>query len=123
MQIDDLTEALEPDHVLANVKAMRHGAALPGNARQHYEWTCAARSIWKAEGNRNENLLSAFVNATLTTEGEILGRAELKALLTQHDSSVFRKKLQELVSEIKERRFRLQRMAENRVVIHDELTQ
>jgi hypothetical protein len=122
-QIDDLTEALEPDHVLANVKAMRHGAALPGNALQHYEWTCAARSMWKADDNRNDKLLTAFVDATLTTKGEILGRAEVPGLLAQQNSGLFRKQLRELVSDVEERRVRLQQMAETRLEMQSEFIQ
>jgi hypothetical protein len=122
-QIDDLTEALEPDHVLANVKALRHGAALPGNALQHYEWTCAARAMWKADDNRNDRLLTTFVDATLTTKGEILGRPEVMGLLTQQNSGLFRKQLRELVVEIEERHVRLQQMAENRLEMQSEFIQ
>jgi hypothetical protein len=121
-QIEDLTEALEPDHVLANVKAMRHGA-LPGNALQHYEWTCAARSMWKADDNRNDRLLTAFVDATLATKGEILGRSEVMDILAQRDSSLFRKQLRGMVSDIQERHVRLQQMAENRFKMQSEFIQ
>jgi hypothetical protein len=122
-QIDALTEALEPDHVLANVKAMRHGAALPGNALQQYERICAARSIWMANDNRNDKLLTAFVEATLTTEGEILGRPEVKSLLFERDSGLFSKRLRELVREMEERRIRLKQMAENRLEMQSEFIQ
>jgi hypothetical protein len=110
-QIDDMTEALEADHVLAKVKAKPRGIPLPGNTREQHEWACAALSRWREAGNTSALMLASLVEAALSTKGEILRRHELGRLLSILEVASFRDHLRELVGDMEERRVRLQKMA------------
>jgi hypothetical protein len=112
-QISDVRDALEPDHVLAKVRALRHGAELHGNAYEQYEWTCTAASLWKASGNINKVMLTSLVDAAVTTRGEILRHQRVTSLLAMQDLGSFLAELQRLVHEIEERHARVQQIAAN----------
>ncbi|WP_167759766.1 DUF4123 domain-containing protein [Massilia horti] len=110
-QMEDLNEALEPEGVLANVRAMRHGRKLPGDAGEQHQWACAARAAWEAAGNEDQLLLTFFADAVLTTRGEILRRYEVPRLLGIQQRDEFKAELRQLMDEMEARRVRSQEMA------------
>jgi hypothetical protein len=112
-QIDELNEALAPEHVLATVRAMRRGRHLEGDAREQQQWACAARAAWQAAGNENELILTFFANAVLATRGEILRSDQVPRLLQIQEHRAFSVELRQLLDDIEERRIRLSEMAAN----------
>lgn len=98
-QIATLDEVSEPDHCIAKVKMMHHGAELPGSAEEQYVWAHAARETWLASGNSNSLFLLFLTEAALVSRGQLLRRNETRGLLLIDDASSFRRKLQELNDE------------------------
>lgn len=98
-QIEALDEVSEPDHYIAKVKMMQHGAPLPGNAAQHHQWAQAAREAWRASGNSNQMFLLFLTEAALASRGEVLLMNEIHGFLLMDEVSAFRDKLRELTHE------------------------
>jgi hypothetical protein len=103
-QLTALDEVSEPDHYVAKVGMMRNGAALPGNTEKRHAWAHAARQAWRAAANPNPLVLLFLTEAALFTQGEILRRPEVQALLKMDEVSAFRNKLRELAKDMRERR-------------------
>jgi hypothetical protein len=103
-QLTALDEVSEPDHYVAKVEMIRNGAALPGNTEERHAWARAARQAWRAADNPNSLILLFLTEAALFTQGEILRRPEVQALLKMDEASAFRNKLRELAKDIQERR-------------------
>jgi hypothetical protein len=98
-QIAALDEVSEPDHCIAKVKMMQHGAPLPGNAAQQHLWAQAAREAWRASGKSNQMFLLFLTEAALASRGEVLLMNEIHGLLLMDEVSAFRDKLRELTNE------------------------
>lgn len=92
-QLTALEEASEPDHVIAQVKMMRHGADLPGNVEEQHEWAKAARLEWLASNNINSLFLLFLTESVMLTRGELLRMQEIKIFLAMDSVSAFREKL------------------------------
>ena len=89
-QLAGLDEASEPDHYIAKVKTMRHGAELPGKPAQHYAWARSARQAWQGAGNSNPLILLFLTEAALVTGGDILRRPEIREMLAMNEVGEFR---------------------------------
>lgn len=98
-QLDALDEASEPDHYIAKVNAMRHGAATPGNAAERHAWAQAARVAWCSAGNSNPNILIFLTEAALLSRGKILRPTVIRDLLTISEPDRFRRELRERTEE------------------------
>ena len=96
-QLAAIDEASEPDHYIAKVKMMRNGAALPGNAAEHYAWALTARQTWRAAANSNPLFLLFLTEAALVSRGDVLRRPEIQGFLAMDEVSAFRDRLRELV--------------------------
>jgi len=95
-QLAALDEASEPDHYIAKVNAMRHGAALPGNTAERHAWAQAAREIWRRAANPNPDILLLLTEAALVSAGKILHHMVNGDLLMIAELDTFRRKLHEL---------------------------
>lgn len=98
-QLTALDEESEPDHCIAKVKLMRHGAVLPGNAAEQHIWAKTAYQVWRAAENSNVLILMFLIEVTLLTKGTILSRSEIQEYLQMNEVSGFRRKLQELAKD------------------------
>ncbi|MDN4036294.1 DUF4123 domain-containing protein [Massilia sp. YIM B02443] len=99
-QLDALEESSEPDHFVAKVRMMHHGADFPGSAADQYTWACAARQIWRAANNSNELCLTFLTEAAIFTRGNILRRQAIQEFLAIEKAGIFRERLQELVRQM-----------------------
>lgn len=102
-QINELNDAMEPDHLLANLEVKRFASQLPGTAKERYEWVSAAYSMWRTEGDVDHRAIKPLAEAALATQGEILRRRALRSLLACGDPATFKERLLELVAAIEER--------------------
>lgn len=96
-QVDALMESSEPDHFIAKVKMMRHGADLPGSAADQHAWAHTARQMWRSANNSNELCLIFLTEAAIFTRGNVLSRKAIQEFIAMEKVGVFREKLQELV--------------------------
>jgi hypothetical protein len=95
-QMEALDEASEPDHYIAKVLNMRHGAELPGTAAEQHAWALAARKAWQASKNLDQLFLLFLTEAALKSHGKVMHRNELYDYLAMGELGEFRKKLREL---------------------------
>jgi hypothetical protein len=98
-QIAELDEVSEPDHCIAKVKMMRHGAPLPGTCAEQHAWAKAARDAWRVSGNSNSLFLLFFTEAVLVSEGKFLHIAEHQNYLLIDDVDVLLSKQEELIND------------------------
>ena len=105
VQLAALDEASEPDHYIAKVNAMRHGAALPGNTAERHTWAQAARNTWRSADNSNPNILMFLTEAALVSRGKILHPMVIGDLLTIVELDAFRRKLRELTEDFEQQSF------------------
>lgn len=101
VQLTALDEASEPDHFIAKVRMMHHGASMLGTAAEQHAWALAARQIWRAENNSNPSLLLFLTEGTLLTRGRLLRRVDIASLFKKSDASSFREKITEFVEILK----------------------
>jgi len=92
-QLAALNEASEPDHVIAKVKMMRHGAKLPGNAEEQYTWAQAARKRWQQEKISDPLILIYLTEATILSRGTVLAKSEVSGFLAMGQVCTIREKL------------------------------
>lgn len=97
-QLEELNELSEPDHFIAKVTMMHHGAEFPGNAEDQHAWAKSARQQWKAAENSNPMSLLFLTEAMLLSGGAVLQREEVKNFLAMNDANDFREKLKDLVN-------------------------
>jgi len=98
-QLAALDEASEPDHYIAKVNAMRHGAALPGNTAERHAWAQGAREAWRSAGNSNPGILTLLTEAALVSGGKMLPPVVNSDLLTIAELDAFRRELRKLAQE------------------------
>lgn len=101
-QLAALDDASEPDHFIAKVKMMHHGAELPGNSEEQHVWAKEARREWQAAQNSNPLILLFLTEAMLFCRGEILQRQDVKGLLAVGQVNIFRERLKNIVERILE---------------------
>jgi len=95
-QIAALDEASEPDHCLAKVKMMHHGAEFPGTAEEQYHWANEAHQAWRASGNPSQLYFLFLTEAALTSRGKVLQRPEISEYLLMDDIHAFKINLRAL---------------------------
>jgi hypothetical protein len=95
-QITALDEASEPDHYMAKVKMMHHGAELPGTAAEQHRWADEARQAWRSSKNTSQLDLLFLTEAALVSRGEVLQRPEIPGYLLMDDVNSFKENLQQL---------------------------
>jgi hypothetical protein len=93
-QVAALHEAMKPNNVLANLRAARHGTALPGTAEEQQQWSRESYRLWREFGNGQEIVVRWLTAAALETRGAILGQEALCALLADADLDAIRAGLQ-----------------------------
>lgn len=103
-QIDALDEALEPDLLLAEIKAESVGKRFPGTEQEKYASAATAFSMWRTAGRSGRRALKSFVEAALLTNGEILRIRTMPSLLGTADRNVLEERLRQLVADFEERR-------------------
>lgn len=96
-QLAALDEASEPDHLIAKVKMMRHGAELPGSVAEQHAWAREARNAWQAARHSNPLLLLFLAEAMLLSGGKLLRMPDMKDAFAIDDASIFRQRLQEIL--------------------------
>jgi hypothetical protein len=84
-QLTMLNNAMVPNNVLANLRAMRHGAALPGNAADQQRWATESVRLWRNSGNEQDIVLRWLTSAALDTRGAVLQQEQVGALLAMPD--------------------------------------
>jgi len=89
-QLYALAEAAAPSVMLAHIRGMRHGAALPGSAADQHRWANDARDLWRGAGNADDIVLRWLTSAALDTYGEVLRLRGLPALLASADRGAIR---------------------------------
>jgi len=98
-QLVALDEASEPDHLIAKVQMMRHGAQLPGTVADQHAWAREAQRAWQAAHLSNPLFLLVLAEAMILSQGKILRIPDIKNVLATDDASIFRQRLQEIVRE------------------------
>lgn len=98
-QIAALSEAGAPSMMLAHLRDMNHGHALPGSLAQQHQWASQARSIWRSSGIDDDIVLRWLTSAALESRGEVLGRAHLESLLASGDREAIRESLLSLIEQ------------------------
>ncbi|MDQ2823421.1 MAG: DUF4123 domain-containing protein [Pseudomonadota bacterium] len=98
-QLTGLQDAVMPNQVLANLRAMRHGAALPGSTADQHRWASASRCFWRDAGNADAIVLRWLTSAALDTDGAVLQQEPIRALLAQSDIEAIRSWLHVAVAE------------------------
>jgi hypothetical protein len=93
-QLAALDEASEPDHLIAKVRMMRHGAKLPGTAAEQHAWAREAQRAWQAAHHSNPLFLLFLAEAVLLCQGKILRIPDIKDALAMDDARIFRQRLQ-----------------------------
>lgn len=99
-QLAALDEASEPDHYLAKVKMMHHGAEFPGTAEEQHRWAAEARQAWRASRNPGQLYLLFLTEAAVVSRGKVLRRPEISGYLMMDDVSAFKKNLRALNDEV-----------------------
>lgn len=107
-----LAEHTAPSMMLAHLRDMVHGDALPGNAAEQHRWASEARRLWRSSHTTDEIVLRWLTSAALATAGAVLQHRGLPTLLNGADSSAIRT---ELAAAVSERRARVSGMATERV--------
>jgi hypothetical protein len=82
-QLSMLAELGKPDVMLANIRALRHGEALAGNAGEQHRWASEARQRWLGAGSGDELVLRWITVAAVDTKGLFLSRPDLPGLLAE----------------------------------------
>ena len=98
-QIAALDEASEPDHCIAKVKMMHHGAELPGTAEEQHSWASEARQAWHASRNPSQLYLLFLTEAVLVSRGKVLRRPDISGYLLMDDINAFKRNLRQLGNE------------------------
>jgi hypothetical protein len=99
LQLTALREAMLPNRVLANLRAMCHGAALPGTLADQHRWASESTDLWRNTANTQEIVLRWLTSAALDTRGAVLKLESVYALLTQSDLDAIRADLHAAVTE------------------------
>jgi hypothetical protein len=98
-QLTLLNNAMVPNNVLANLRAMCHGAALPGNAAERQRWASEAVRLWRSSGNEQDIVLRWLTSAALETHGAALQQETVGALLAMRDLDQIRTGLHAVVAQ------------------------
>jgi hypothetical protein len=97
-QLATLNEAMVPNNVLANLRAMRHGAVLPGSVADQHRWAAESSRLWRSSGNRQEIVLRWLTSAALDTLGTVLHQETIGPLLAMSDLDQIRSGLHAVVA-------------------------
>lgn len=89
-QLNALDTAMLPNKMLACLRSMRHGAALPGSVTEQNHWASESCRLWRDAGNTDHVVLRWLTSAVLDTHGEILRQKTIGTLLAQADLVVIR---------------------------------
>lgn len=98
-QLTGLQDAMMPNQILANLRAMRHGVALRGSTADQHRWASASRCLWRDAGNADAIVLRWLTSAALDTHGAILQQDSVRALLAQSDIAAIRSGLHAAVAD------------------------
>lgn len=102
-QVAALAEATAPCMVLAHLRDMNHGVALPGSVADQHRWATEARFLWRSIRNADDIVLRWLTKAALDTDGKVLQQSCLPALLVGADLGAIRVGLQANVDELNSR--------------------
>jgi hypothetical protein len=108
-QLTTLREALMPNTVLGCLRAMRHGAALPGSTADQHRWASEACRLWRNAGNVHDIVMRWLTSAALDTHGAVLRQEMLGRLLAMSNLEEIRTGLATVVET---HRAKLNRMGE-----------
>jgi len=95
-QIAALDEASEPDHCIAKLTMMHHGAEFPGTAEEQHGWAVEARQAWCASRSPSQLYLLFLTEAAVVSRGKVICRPEISGYLLMDDINAFKRNLQEL---------------------------
>ena len=98
-QVAALAEATAPSMVLACLRDMHHGDALPGSLADQHRWAGEARHVWRTARNTDDIVLRWLTSAALDTNGQVLQQRRLVTLLGDPDLGAIRAGLLAAVSE------------------------
>ncbi|MBC7625208.1 MAG: DUF4123 domain-containing protein, partial [Aeromicrobium sp.] len=84
-QLAALHEAMIPNMVLGCLRAMRHGAALPGIAADQHRWAGEACRLWRNARNVHDIVLRWLTSAALDTNGAVFQQEMVGRLLVMSD--------------------------------------
>lgn len=96
-QLTALDEAMLPNRVLANLRAMRHWEALPGTQPDQHRWANHSARLWRDAGHADTIVLRWLTEAALDTHGAVLEPIRVGSLLAQSDLHAIRAELNDLV--------------------------
>jgi hypothetical protein len=102
-QVAALAEATAPSMVLAHLRDMNHGVALPGSLADQHRWATEARLLWRSTRNADDIVLRWLTRAALDTDGKVLQQQRLPALLGGPDLGALRAGLLVAVDEFNAR--------------------
>ncbi len=94
-----LAEQTAPSMMLAHLRDMNHGDALPGSAAEQHRWASEARRVWRSANNTDDIVLRWLTSAVLDTAGAVLQHRGLLTLLGDSDRGAMRAGLLEAVNE------------------------
>lgn len=89
-QLAALDAAMLPNKVLGCLRAMRHGATLPGGTADQYRWASESCQLWRNAGNAPDIALRWLTDAALETQGAVLHQKPVVAMLIQSDLNAIR---------------------------------
>ena len=98
-----LAEHTAPSMMLAHLRDMNHGEALPGTAAEQHRWASEARRLWRSAHSTDDIVLRWLTTAALDTAGAVLRQRGLLTLLRGVDCSAIRAGLLEAVSDSRAR--------------------
>lgn len=94
-----LAEHTAPSMMLAHLRAMNHGDALPGSPAEQHRWASDARRAWRSANNTDDIVLRWLTSAALDTAGAVLQHRGLLTLLGGPDRGAMRAGLLAAVGE------------------------
>lgn len=105
-QISALYEVTAPSMMLAHLRDIAHGEALPGSLSEQHRWAGEARHIWRSAGSYDDIVLRWLTSAALETHGRVLKQSGLPSLLKEADLGAIRDGLQTSVADYHARKKR-----------------